>query len=569
MDARTDARAADTVPLRVEPTEREVPLERAATAELATAEERAAIAEERAAASARAMAEERERAAIAEERAAADARKLKILTAELAALRATLAAAPPIRAPHRLRSFPSGMAAIASAPPLIIDSPAKALDPIQLTAACLDAAARPLSPALAHLSAAPSLECWHSLSASSLLQEETGYPFATSHVPAWVECTQRLSTQTKGSRAASTLYLPGGMPAAARPAPLSMEVPWGCYPEVLAWPREPFHPAFSGELKSAGMGSLPRMFDEILTYAMLGMLGSYFQGEPPGTRRFFRAPPHAFSLAAFPHVGYVVLVEWVGHLHGCVVSEPFFLGSPAHAAAMAALPDSNMGVAGCYVDVRLDTAAVVVWPEYEGAQPGVMWRVAPPDSGSGGGGGDNGGLPGDGYDFFKVIFAHAFPAPFFRRLHAAYAAYAAACAAAASAAPGSEDSLPASLVPAELLFGAGAVCVRMPWVRGRDALPAELGVGGAAVEPVARAVLWLARRGLLYTDLREPNVRVEEGVAGAPPSVVLVDYDDMEVVGPVQSAGELLGLLEARGARFVGEEAGARPAVVEALRRLG
>ena len=67
----------------------------------------------------------------------------------------------------------------------------------------------------------------------------------------------------------------------------------------------------------------------------------------------------------------------------------------------------------------------------------------------------------------------------------------------------------------------------MPWVRGRDAAPAELGEGGAAVEPVARAVLWLARRGLLYTDLREPNVRVEEGAAGAPARVVLVDYDDI------------------------------------------
>jgi hypothetical protein len=378
-------------------------------------------------------------------------------------------------------------------------------------------------------------------------------------VPAWVECTQRLSTQTKGSKAASTLYLPVSMPPAARPASLSMVVPWGCYPEVLAWPRKPFHPAFSGELKPAGTGSPPRMFDEILTYAMMGMLGSYFRDEPAGTRRFFRAPPHAFSLAAFPHVGYVVLVEWVGHLHGCVVSEPFFLGSPAHADAMAALPDSDMGGAGCYVDVRLDEAAVEVWPEEVGARPGVMWRVVPPDSGGGGG-----GIHGIGDGFFKVIFAHAFPAPFFRRLHAAYAAYATACAAAASAAPGSKDSLPASLVHAELLFGAGAVCVRMPWVLGRDAVPAELGEGGAAVEPVARALLWLARHGLLYTDLREPNVRVVDEVGGA----VLVDYDDMEVVDPVQSAGELLKLLEARGAKFVGKEAGARPAVVEALWRL-
>jgi hypothetical protein len=374
----------------------------------------------------------------------------------------------------------------------------------------------------------------------------------------------REAVQTAGSKSAGALFLPPGTRVAERPAPPGVDAPWGCFPELLTRPKEAFHPAFSGELKSAGEGSPPRMFDEILTYAMIGMLGSYFQGEPPGTRRFFRAPPHAFSLAAFPHVGYVALVEWVGRLHGCVVSEPFFLGSPAHATAIAALPDSDLrrgsdGEPG-YVHVSVCDAAVAAWPEEEGASPGVLWRVAPPASG-GGASFDDG--------FFKIIFAHAFPAPFFRRLHAAFSAYTAACQEASAA--GSPDPLPASLAPAELLYGAGAVCVRMPWVRGRDAAPAELGEGGAAVEPVARAVLWLARRGLLYCDLREPNVRVEEGAAGAPARVVLVDYDDMEVAaGPVQSVGELLELLGAHGARFVGAAGapGARPAVVGALKML-
>jgi hypothetical protein len=115
------------------------------------------------------------------------------------------------------------------------------------------------------------------------------------------------------------------------------------------------------------------------------------------------------------------------------------------------------------------------------------------------------------------------------------------------------DPLPASLVPARLLFGAGEVCVTMPWVSGRDAVEADLAEGGCAVLPVAEAIAWLARRGLVYVDLRPPNVRIEEkeeeeaAGAGAGPGpgagsaaaatspasrrrVVLIDYDDLKVV---------------------------------------
>lgn len=72
----------------------------------------------------------------------------------------------------------------------------------------------------------------------------------------------------------------------------------------------------------------------------------------------------------------MALVEWVGRLHGCVVSEPFFLGSPAHATSIAALPHSDLrrgsdGEPG-YVHVPVRDAAVAAWPEEEGASPGVL-----------------------------------------------------------------------------------------------------------------------------------------------------------------------------------------------------
>jgi hypothetical protein len=63
-----------------------------------------------------------------------------------------------------------------------------------------------------------------------------------------------------------------------------------------------------------------------------------------------------------------------------------------------------------------------------------------------------------------------------------------------------------AIVEADLLFGAGELCVRMPWLPGRDAVVEDLAEGGCAVVPVADALVWLAWRGLIYTDVRERNV---------------------------------------------------------------
>ena len=83
------------------------------------------------------------------------------------------------------------------------------------------------------------------------------------------------------------------------------------------------------------------------------------------------------------------------------------------------------------------------------------------------------------------------------------------------------------------------MCVKMPWVGGRNAEAADLADGGCAVEPVARAIVWLAKRGLLYVDLRPPNVRI-----AARDRVFLVDYDDMALCNQPTSAEELITALQ-------------------------
>ena len=194
-----------------------------------------------------------------------------------------------------------------------------------------------------------------------------------------------------------------------------------------------------------------------------------------------------------------------------VVSRPFFLGSPEHKAAIAALPDRDYS--GDVVDLRLGDALVQGWSQQDSAglagtasasaaPPSVLWSVE-----------SSRGPEGDEI-FFKIVLCSAFGPAYFERMLEAYGSLAEAFEE-----DNEGDPLPASLVPARLLFGAGEVCVTMPWVGGRDAVEEDLAEGGCAVLPVAEAITWLARRGLVYVDLRPPNVRIEEkegeGEAGA------------------------------------------------------
>jgi hypothetical protein len=408
----------------------------------------------------------------------------------------------------------------------------------------VDLGAPPLTAGLNALAVAPSLTAWTGRGSQALLNERTAYAVATAHVPAWVHADTQ---HTGGLRSAASLFLGEGAPGdapAARPYAVNMSsVPWDCAPALLARPREQFHPAFNGKFTSGFTGryGYSPMMDEVLVNATLGMLGSYFRDVPSGVHRFFRSPPVAFSLAAFAHVGYILAVEWVGRLHVTVVSQPFFLGSDEHRAAVARLPDADLS--GAYVDVNtgVDVAAYPSEDDDQqhlfvtSHQPVSVFRRAQPPA------------PDDADQrFFKVVLGGAgYIAGHFRGMYAAYAAL-------ATAREDPADPPPPSLVRAELLFGAGAVCVRMPWVFGRDATYYDLDEGGVAVRPMADALVWLARHRLLYIDLRPPNVRVSEGdVQSGTPGPVLIDYDDMRVLERAPaSADELRELLEDHEAAF-------------------
>ena len=450
-------------------------------------------------------------AELAKEKARADAAEKAVL-AEKARSGAAIAVD---RAFPKPRPFDNLLKAEASARVLQVDSPsAEGGGVLQKDLAVFTLDATPQELSLAALDQTRSLGALiHSrLDPASLLHERNMYPLMTSFLPTWVLTQHRQAHVSKGGMSAKNLFIGKGTP----PDLPRIVLPWDCKPEILT-SADAFHPAFNAEAKSvtsAGDGKASKLYDQLVTYVTLGIVSSMFMAVPEGRRRFFTRPPVGYGLAALAHVGYVVAVEWVGRLFVSVVSQPFFLGSPEHEAAIAALPDYNYQ--DSYED--MDFAGIpVLTLSRDDDTPRVTWRSE--------------GAEGD--EFFKVIGWNSYDAHHFKHMLQVYTALSAAWDTCPS------NAVPPSLLRARMLFGAGQVCVKMPWVGGRNAEAADLADGGCAVEPVARAIIWLAQRGLLYIDLRPPNVRI-----AAHDRVFLVDYDDMALCNPLNSAEELITALQ-------------------------
>ena len=434
------------------------------------------------------------------EKARADAAE-EAIVAEKRRASAAILVQPAVPKPRRICDL---IMAQASERVLHVESPTSEVGGVflnQLAVFAMDAKPQVLS--LAALDQTRSLGALSTHEPASLLLEHNMYPFLTSFLPAWVNGQHRPAHLTKGSLNAKSLFIGVGNPPVL--------------PESLT-SSTAFHPAFNAEakpatsardMKSAGA----KMYDELVTYVTLGIVGSMFVAVPEGRHRFFTRPPVGYGLAALAHVGYLVAVEWVGRLFVSVVSQPFFLGSPEHEAAVAALPDYDYEHS--YEDMAFAGIPVLTWPRADGTIR-VIWRAE--------------GAEGD--DFFKVIRWDSYDADHFKHMLQVYTALSAAWDACPS------DAVPPSLLRARMLFGVAEVCVKMPWVEGRDAEAADLAAGGCAVEPVARAIVWLAQHGLLYVDLRLPNVRI-----AAHDRAFLVDYDDMAVCEPPASAEELITAL--------------------------
>ena len=346
-----------------------------------------------------------------------------------------------------------------------------------------------------------------------LFAEANFYALATKHVPSWIIARER---GTEAKQNAAALYGPSDGVA----VPPHVSLPWQCEPELYTIATRG-HPAFSGELKSAGTGQAA--FNEVLTYILFGMFHSHFSAAS-ATQRFYQQPPVGYGLVAFQHCGYLLGVEWVGKLLLYPISQPFFLGSEAHRAAIDALPDRVLS--DC---IELDVgSSSPPWATYPAVGPvQVSWTTAANARGR----------------FAKLIQCTAFDkhpqggVQCFRQLFATYAAYSTAFR---THAPG--DPPPAALLEARLLFGPFAVLVDMPFVGSRECTDDELKKDGPVLGAVVEAMAWLGRHRLLYVDLRARNVRLDPISRG----VFLVDYDDMVVVShPLTSGTQLAARLRA------------------------
>ncbi len=353
--------------------------------------------------------------------------------------------------------------------------------------------------------------------------EKAMYPFLTAHAPGWVT----VQTRDKDAEFTVTALLGGRRVGGFLK---NMQLPWACKPEVAVVSKRG-RAGFTGEGKPFGPQGGVVVIREVITYGFFSVSASLFYTE--GVLRLYATPPVAYAIVAAGPMASFMAVEWVGKLFVSPISQPFLLNSREHQAAVAALRDLDYSE---FVDVPLD-APVNEWRSYPPGQSSalVMWTVVPQAG-----------------RFLKVIRCTAFDKhPMggslrLRALHDTYASYTAAWRDAAAAAAG---AAPRSLLPARLLYGTFVVAVDMPFVDGRDATPHDLadpqGVGARAV---AAALAWLARHGLLYTDLRAGNVRITpQGDA------LLVDYDDVVVLdAPLASAHALEQALaqEAAGRGF-------------------
>ena len=268
-------------------------------------------------------------------------------------------------------------------------------------------------------------------------------------------------------------------------------------------------------------------------------------GGAAAPRRFFARPPLGFALVAFPHVGYLIALEWVGVLFVSPITAPFFIGSAEHLAAIAALPDARFSEPEA-VDEALTWLTYPPLPGTRAPPPAeaVSWAIAHGR-------------------FRKILRADARSPARFRALYDAYARLA-ELAVDAVATP----ALRAVALGVRLLFGAHEVLIDMAALSGaRDAEDAEVTGAGSVLDAAAAGVAWLASRRLLYVDLRGPNVLV----AGR--EVWLVDFDDCIVLpAPVCDVGAFRYALSKTDAAAMGDWAsefvrGALPEVDVALAR--
>jgi hypothetical protein len=335
-----------------------------------------------------------------------------------------------------------------------------------------------------------------------LMDEKTHYPLTTAFKPIWVEADVRQPTAKINATALfGGKFTPRG--------PYTLLLPWDAEPELFAKAKAGKAP-FNGELKTAGD---KRALDGAVDYVLLGMAHSLFGDAPANCWRFYARPPVGFGLVGFPYTAHLVSVELIGQLFAAPFSKPFVLGSLEHEAAVKSIPDIDFGEPIDFQVEKLFEAGKLHRHE------GILWTMQPFEG-----------------HFLKFLPQNA-PSSRrrFRQIFHVYRHLASLSA----------EGRPPALLHAELLYGFCCLCIRMPFVPGRASTATELcSSGGRVLDDVADALAWLLRNGILYVDVRSPNVVVQEEEASSSSSagtscisrVCLVDYDDAVVLPPGDAA---------------------------------
>eukprot|EP00170_Pyropia_yezoensis_P003516 contig_14670_g3526 len=360
------------------------------------------------------------------------------------------------------------------------------------------------------------------MSHGALLQEGNFYELIGSIRPSWVKLLDKRSGTPDGMSAAivygSSASVPSFQP---------VMWPWACLPELLTRSTA-LHAGFNAEVKSVPG---KHMWNELLTYVAMSIVDALFRCS--SELRFYAKPPVGYGVVSFPHCGYVVAVEWIGKLLVAPYSQPFFIGSELHKATVAGLPDVCFDE---FVNVDINS---IKWDPRSGRS--VLWSAFPTELTAA-----NGQRLYN--QFLKVMPCSSYdhllePAGFFRRLYKTYERYGAALAVESTSTE--ERGVPQALCPARLWCGIFAVIVTMEFVEGKEASEVQLVASTPddekGVRAIASAVVWLARRGLIYYDLREPNILIDSSGYWH-----LIDYDDMVVVEPgsIKTVADMYKVLE-------------------------
>jgi hypothetical protein len=380
------------------------------------------------------------------------------------------------------------------------------------------------------------------------LAEKTFYDSLCAIKPAFV-----CSASGSPNKAASTLY-----PLASPIAGYAIRFPVRCRPEIIA--ESNVEAAQRFVYTAEGKSIYHTALHEIIVYATISIGHHSFPNEKSFNKRnkifgctVLSKPPVAFALHAYGFMAYFVTVEMIGIPFLSVYSNPFFLESPEHAAACEKISEETR-------DVKVHSKPIQVSYNVlrsSKKHPGIFWNTKPirierkyyyykfinadfllsrktdqyPERD------DTVKLErlatflGE-LELFKygctragIIFAH---------FHKVYDRYARICEAVEAC------NLPKALVPAKLWFGYCRIVLEMDWVGGESVNNGDI----LYFNDIARAVIWLARKGLLHIGLRAKHIRMQTD------GIKLIDYFDCTIIEPFESrsAVNVAKMLENRAA---------------------